>query len=69
MFYYIYKIQHYFFSGFVVLFLYTKYPKYTDLSLTTSGGTFFYFPFYGFCFAFVFTLLEKAVSAHYSRTT
>lgn len=43
MFYYIYKIQHYFISVFIILCLYTKYPKYTDISLTTSGGIFFLF--------------------------
>lgn len=47
----IYKIQHYFISVFVVLFLYTKYPKYTDISLKVLEG---------------FWLIEKAVSAHYS---
>lgn len=34
----IYKIQHYFISVFVFLFLYTKYPKYTDISLNALEG-------------------------------
>lgn len=39
---------------FVVLFLYTKYPKYTDITLNVLKGL---------------LLIEKAVSAHYSCKT
>lgn len=50
-----YNTISFLFCLFFVLVLYTKYPKYTDISLKVLEG--------------FFVLIEKAVSAHYSRKT